>query len=69
MWNTSKEVTYFIRHFGDALIFLIIFRATLNKKLRDNITLELSFVNSNIQVLKEELADVNSSVDIYCGSW
>ena len=28
-------------------------------------SLELSFLNSNLQFLKEELSDLNSSVDIY----
>ena len=40
-------------------------RATSNKKLRETVALELSYVNSNLQLLKEELADLNSSVLIY----
>lgn len=41
------------------------FRATTNKKLKQTVALELSFVNSNLQLLKEELADLNSSVAVY----
>ena len=40
-------------------------RATTNKKLKETVALELSYVNSNLQLLKEELADLNSSVQIY----
>lgn len=42
-----------------------LFKATHNKKLRETVALELSFVNSNLQLLKEQLAELNSSVDIY----
>lgn len=42
-----------------------LFKATTNKKLKDTVALELSFVNSNLQLLKEQLAELNSSVDIY----
>lgn len=41
------------------------FKATTNRKLRDTVALELSFVNSNLQLLKEQLAEMNSSVEIY----
>ena len=41
------------------------FRATANKKLREQVAVELSFFNSSIQLLKEELSDLNSKVDIY----
>lgn len=40
-------------------------RATSNKKLRETVALELSFVNSNLQLLKEQLAQLNSSVELY----
>ncbi|GFY47371.1 rhophilin-2, partial [Trichonephila inaurata madagascariensis] len=39
--------------------------ATTNKKLKETIALELSFVNSSLQLLKEQLADLNSSVQLY----
>lgn len=42
-----------------------LYKATTNKKLKDTVALELSFVNSNLQLLKEQLAELNSSVDIY----
>ena len=41
------------------------FRATTNKKLKETVALELSFVNSNLQLLKEQLAELNSSVELY----
>lgn len=39
--------------------------ATTNKKLKNTIALELSFVNSNLQLLKEQMSEVNSSVEAY----
>lgn len=42
-----------------------LFKATTNKKLKDTVALELSFVNSNLQLLKEQLSELNSSVEIY----
>lgn len=46
-------------------LFFSCFRVTKDRKIKENIALELSFVNSNLQLLKEELAQLNSSVDIY----
>ncbi|XP_028136590.2 rhophilin-2 isoform X1 [Diabrotica virgifera virgifera] len=42
-----------------------LFKATTNKKLRETVAVELSFVNSNLQLLKEQLAELNSSVELY----
>lgn len=42
-----------------------LYRATGNKKLKEQVAVELQFFNSNIQLLKEELSELNSSVDIY----
>ncbi|XP_073832692.1 GTP-Rho-binding protein rhophilin isoform X1 [Musca autumnalis] len=42
-----------------------LYKATTNRKLRDTVALELSFVNSNLQLLKEQLAELNSSVEVY----
>merc|ERR1719249_547211 len=42
-----------------------LFKATTNKKMRETVALELSFVNSNLQLLKEQLAELNSSVELY----
>ncbi|CAH2286122.1 rhophilin-1 isoform X2 [Pelobates cultripes] len=42
-----------------------LFRATTNHKVKETVALELSYVNSNLQLLKEELAELNSSVDVY----
>ena len=44
---------------------LRVLRATTNRKLRETVALELSFVNSNLQLLKEQLAELNSSVELY----
>ena len=33
--------------------------------MRETVALELSFVNSNLQLLKEQLAELNSSVEVY----
>lgn len=40
-------------------------RATTNNKVREQVLLELSYVNSNLQVLKEELERLNISVEVY----
>ena len=40
-------------------------RATSNHKVKETVALELSYVNSNLQLLKEELEELNSSVDVY----
>ena len=40
-------------------------RAAENKKVRQAVSLELSFLKSNLQFLKEELTDLNSSVEVY----
>lgn len=42
-----------------------LFKATTSRKLRETVALELSFVNSNLQLLKEQLAELNSSVELY----
>lgn len=42
-----------------------LFKATTNRKLKDTVALELSFVNSNLQLLKEQLSELNSSVELY----
>ncbi|XP_055551519.1 rhophilin-2 isoform X1 [Wyeomyia smithii] len=44
-----------------------LYKATTNKKLKDTVALELSFVNSNLQLLKEQLSELNSSMEIYQG--
>ncbi|XP_041124265.1 rhophilin-2-like isoform X2 [Polyodon spathula] len=40
-------------------------RATTNSKVREMVVLELSYVNSNLQLLMEHLEGLNSSVEIY----
>ncbi|XP_053256301.1 rhophilin-2 [Podarcis raffonei] len=40
-------------------------RATTSNKVREQVLLELSFVNSDLQILKEELEGLNISVEVY----
>uniref|UniRef100_A0A8D2L4S9 Rhophilin Rho GTPase binding protein 2 n=1 Tax=Varanus komodoensis TaxID=61221 RepID=A0A8D2L4S9_VARKO len=40
-------------------------RVTTNNKAREQVLLELSYVNSNLQILKEELEGLNISVEVY----
>ncbi|XP_020850926.1 rhophilin-1 isoform X1 [Phascolarctos cinereus] len=42
-----------------------LFKATTNHRVKETVALELSYVNSNLQLLKEELEELNSSVDVY----
>ncbi|XP_068094220.1 rhophilin-1 [Hyperolius riggenbachi] len=42
-----------------------LYRASTNHKVKETVALELSYVNSNLQLLKEELEELNSSVDVY----
>lgn len=42
-----------------------LYKATSNKKLKETINLELSFMNSTLQLLKEQLSELNSAVDVY----
>ena len=37
----------------------------MDAKTKENVSLELRFVNSSLQLLKEQLAELNSSVEIY----
>jgi hypothetical protein len=39
--------------------------ATSDAKTKENVSLELRFVNSSLQLLKEQLAELNSSVELY----
>jgi len=51
---------------GRGLFSMVLFcRATSNHKVKETVALELSYVNSNLQLLKEELEELNSSVDVY----
>ena len=38
---------------------------SVDPKTRENVSLELRFVNSSLQLLKEKLAELNSAVEIY----
>jgi hypothetical protein len=43
-------------------------RVATNQKVREQVRLELSFVNSDLQMLKEELEGLNISVGVYQGA-
>ncbi|XP_076067247.1 GTP-Rho-binding protein rhophilin isoform X2 [Oratosquilla oratoria] len=45
-----------------------LYNASNNKRLKETVALELQFVNSNLQLLKEQLTELNSSVEIYQGN-
>lgn len=51
--------------FTIGISFEFYLQATANPKVKNRISLELSFVNSNLQLLKEKLSELNSSVEIY----
>ena len=40
-------------------------RAATNKKMKETVAIELSYLNSNLQLLKEQLAELNSSMELY----
>ena len=54
----NKELR--LRHGAENL-----YRATSDPKTKETVSLELRFVNSNLQLLKEQLAELNSSVEVY----
>ena len=45
-----------------------LYRATSDPKTKETVSLELRFVNSNLQLLKEQLAELNSSMEVYQAS-
>ena len=54
----NKELR--LRHGAENL-----YRASSDPKTKETVSLELRFVNSNLQLLKEQLAELNSSMDVY----
>ena len=58
---------YSSRNLTFALVIYVsfVFRATTDPKTKENVSLELRFVNSSLQLLKEQLSELNSSVEIY----
>lgn len=46
-------------------VMCLFYRATTNNKVKETVALELSFVNSNLQLLKEELEELNSNMEVY----
>ena len=41
------------------------YRASTNKEVKEKVIIELGFVNSKLEVLKADLAELNSSVRTY----
>jgi Hr1 repeat len=58
--NCRKKISGFSSQGAENL-----YKATSNKKLKETINLELSFMNSTLQLLKEQLSELNSAVDVY----
>lgn len=48
-----------------SVLFLSLCRATNNNKVKEMVLLELSYVNSNLQLLMGQLEGLNSSVNVY----
>uniref|UniRef100_A0A4W4GZ06 Rhophilin, Rho GTPase binding protein 1 n=1 Tax=Electrophorus electricus TaxID=8005 RepID=A0A4W4GZ06_ELEEL len=42
-----------------------LYRATTNQRVKETVSLELSFVNSNLQLLREELEELDSNMEVY----
>ena len=66
--NNNHTLTYVARNDHTVMSrtrHCFVHRATGNKKLKEQVAVELSFFNSNIQLLKEELSEMNSSVEVY----
>ncbi|ODN05567.1 Rhophilin-2 [Orchesella cincta] len=42
-------------------------KATSNRTVKETATLELSFVNSHLQLLREQLAEINGCLEAYQG--
>ena len=48
-----------------SFIINFFFRVSTDAKTKENVSLELCFVNSSLQLLKEQLAEMNSSLELY----
>ena len=59
--QVSGRILGLTRHVTSPLVSL---RASTDRKTKETVALELSFVNSNLQLLKEQLAELNSSVEV-----
>ena len=44
-----------------------LYKATKEVRTKENVALELRFINSNLQLLREQLGELNSVVDVYQG--
>ena len=48
-----------------SFIINFFFRVSTDAKTKENVSLELCFFNSTLQLLKEQLSELNSSLEIY----
>lgn len=59
-------LTWQLKHLAESASLPFSFnRVATNHKVREQVRLELSFVNSDLQMLKEELEGLNISVGVY----
>lgn len=66
LWVTLSLFVDAARLLWGGLIHAVLSRrATSNHKVKETVALELSYVNSNLQLLKEELEELNSCMDVY----
>lgn len=69
LWNCANGgvVSYCRYDLCLSSLFLSFYfsRATSNNKVREQVGLELSYVNSDLQLLMEQLEGLNSSVEVY----
>lgn len=61
----SHDTHYSTQPFVNVMCKSCFPRASSNQKVKETVALELSFVNSNLQLLKEELEELNSSMNVY----
>jgi len=42
-----------------------LYSATTNGKVKETVALELSFVNASVELLKEEIVELNGTLNVY----
>lgn len=68
MDNNKADLFFFPSPFSPSIFLSLqspVCRATSNSKVKEMVLLELSYVNSNLQLLMSELEGLNSSVEVY----
>lgn len=65
-WYYKFVVFYIVRQqWDDCSTVCMYFRATANKEIKEKVQIELGFVKSKLEVLKGDLAELNSSIKTY----